>query len=227
VAAPSLDLRLPDPERRLAATLAGAWRDFLYTPGPGFTSPLDPGAYRSTFVVVPLAGAAVRVSSLVTPAFGGDLCRLRLEPIERYRPESLGSFFDPARAGTVYALTPDRRSGAARVPGPPEWRYEGPPLAPRLGRITGIRLLRERGRGPDYSWAADRGILLTGVDGVGCLLLSVAEASEGALFLPSLGLHRALLDRGGGPPPGVTARGLLGYGDWPADLDIAVELHAP
>jgi hypothetical protein len=39
-----------------------------------------------------------------------------------------------------------------------------------------------------------------------------------------VGLHRALLDRDVAPSPGVTARGLLGYGDWPADLDVAVEL---
>jgi hypothetical protein len=87
-----------------------------------------------------------------------------------------------------------------------------------------VRLLRERGRGADSSWEADRGILLTGVDGIGCLLLSIAETSETALFLPSVGLHRALLDREIAPSPGVTARGLLGYGDWPTGLDVAVEL---
>jgi len=221
---PHVELKLPDAERALAASLATAWRDFLYTPGPGFTSPLDPGAYRSSLVVVPVEGAPVRVSSLVTPVFGGELCRLHLEPLERYRPESLGSFFEPARTGTVYAFTPERGSGAARAPERPEWRYEGLPLVSRLGRITSVRLLRERGRGAAFSWEADRGILLTGVDGVGCLLLSSAETSETALFLPSVGLHRALLDREAAPSPDVTARGLLGYGDWPADVDVAVEL---
>ena len=221
---PHVDLKLPDSERALAASLATAWRDFLYTPGPGFTSPLDPGAYRSSFVVVPTEAAAVRVSSLVTPAFGGELCRLRLEPLERYRPESLGSFFEPSRTGTVYAFTPERGSGATRAPERVEWRYEGPPLARRLGRVTSMWLLRERGRGTDFSWEADRGILLTGVDGDGCLLLSIAETSETALFLSSVGLHRALLDPDVAPPSGVTARGLLGYDEWPADLDIVVEL---
>ncbi|MGH2668075.1 MAG: hypothetical protein ACRDH5_02975 [bacterium] len=221
---PHVELKLPESERALAASLATAWRDFLYTPGPGFTSPLDPGAYRSSFVVVPVEGAPVRVSSLATPVFGGELCRLRLEPLERYRPESLGSFFEPSRTGTVYAFAPERGSGAARAPERAEWRYEGPPLVSRIGRVTSARLLRERGRGADFSWEADRGILLTGVDGVGCLLLSSAETSETALFLPSVGLHRALLERDAAPSPGVTARGLLGYGDWPADLDVAVEL---
>jgi hypothetical protein len=221
---PHVDLKLPDSERALAASLATAWRDFLYTPGPGFTSPLDPGAYRSSFVVVPVEGAPVRVSSLVTPVFGGELCRLHLEPLERYRPESLGSFFEPARTGTVYAFTPERGSGAVRAPERAEWRYEGPPLVSRIGQVASMRLLRERGRGADFSWEADRGILLTDVDGVGCLLLSSAETSETAVFLPSVGLHRALLDPDVAPPSGVTARGLLGYGDWPADLDVAVEL---
>jgi hypothetical protein len=221
---PHVELKLPESERALAASLATAWRDFLYTPGPGFTSPLDPGAYRSSFVVVPVEGAPVRVSSLVTPVFGGELCRLHLEPLERYRPESLGSFFEPSRTGTVYAFTPERGSGAAQAPERAEWRYDGPPLASRIGRVTSVRLLRERGRGADSSWEADRGILLTGVDGIGCLLLSIAETSETALFLPSVGLHRALLDREIAPSPGVTARGLLGYGDWPTGLDVAVEL---
>jgi hypothetical protein len=224
MSSPHVELKLPESERALAASLATAWRDFLYTPGPGFTSPLDPGSYRSSFVVVPVEGAPVRVSSLATPVFGGELCRLRLEPLERYRPESLGSFFEPSRTGTVYAFTPERGSGAARVPERAEWRYEGPPLVSRIGRVTSVRLLRERGRGADFSWEADRGILLTGVDGVGCLLLSSGETSETALFLPSVGLHRALLERDAAPAPGVTARGLLGYGDWPADLDVAVEL---
>lgn len=175
-------------------------------------------------MVVPVEGAPVRVSSLVTPAFGGDLCRLHLEPLEHHRPESLGSFFEPSRTGTIYAFTPGRGSGAARAPERAGWRYEGPPLVSRIGRITGMGLLRERGRGADFSWEADRGILLTGVDGVGCLLLSVAETSETAIFLPSVGLHRALLDHDVAPSPGVSARGLLGYADWPADLDVAVEL---
>jgi hypothetical protein len=229
VTARAIDLRIPDPERHLAATLTTAWRDFLYAPGPGFISPLDPGAYRSSFVVVPAHGPAVRVSSLVVPAFGGDLCRLRLEPLERYHSESLGSFFEPARTGRVYALTSDHSpgdhsAGAARAPERAEWRYEGPALASRLGRVNGLRLLRERVRGREFSWEADRGAVLAGADGGECLLLSGAEPSETALFLPSPGLFRALLDPRAPPIPGVTARDLLGYGEWPGDLDITVEL---
>ena len=64
------DLRLPEPERRRAAGLVTRWRDLLYVPGPEFTSPLDPGLYRSSFVIVPAEGRAVRVSSFVVPAFG-------------------------------------------------------------------------------------------------------------------------------------------------------------
>jgi len=220
----AIDLRIPDPERRLAAALTTAWRDFLYAPGPGFTSPLDPGAYRSSFAVVPTHGPVVRVSSLVVPAFGGDLCRLRLETLEGYRSESFGSFFEPTRTGRVYALTPGRSAGAERAPERAEWYYEGPALASRLGRVTGLRLLRERGRGRDYSWEADRGAVLTDADGGECLLLGAAEPSETVLFLPFPGLFRALLDPRAPPTPGVTARGLLGYGEWPGDLDITVEL---
>lgn len=210
---PALDLSLPAPERRLAATLAGAWRDFLYAPGEGFTSPLDPGAYRSTFVVIPVDGVAVRLSSLLVPAFGGDLCRLRLEPIERYRSESLGSFFEPSRTGTVYSLTPDRSAGAARAPARAEWRYEGPALGSRLGSPGRVRLLRERARGADCAWQADRGLVLTGADGGESLFLSVAEQSEAVLFVASPGLYRALVDPVTTPPPGVTASDLLGYGE--------------
>ena len=57
-----------------------------------------------------------------------------------------------------------------------------------------------------------------------CLLLSGAEPSETALFLPSPGLFRAVLDPSAPPTPGVTARDLLGYGAWPGDLDVTVEL---
>ena len=220
----TLDLTLPEPERRLAATLAGPWRDLLYVPGEGFTSPLDPGIYRSSFVIVPAVGAAVRLSSVIMPAFGGELCRLRLEPVERYPAPSLGSFFEPARAGTVYALTPDRAAGAARPPDRAEWRYPGPALASRLGAIGRMRALRERGRTADGSWQADRGLVLTGVDGGEALLMSTPERSEVALFLPSPGLHRALLDPAAPTPPGVTARGLLGYGEWPDDIEITVDL---
>ena len=221
---PHIELALPDPERNLAASLAAPWRDLLYTPGPDFTSPLDPGAYRSSLVVVRSDGVAIRVTSQVAPAFNGELCRLRLEALTRYRPEALGSFFEPARTGTVYALTPDRGVGAARAPESAEWRYDGPSLAPRLGRVGRVRVLRERARGVGASWTADRGLVLTGADGTECLLLAVSEP-EAALFLPAPGLHRALLERGRAPQPGVTVRDLLGHGDRDGDLDVTAELH--
>ena len=77
----TFDLSLPEPERRRAALLRGHWRDLLYVPGPNFTSPIEPGVYSSSFVVVPADGPAVRVSSIVVPAFGGEICRLRLEAL--------------------------------------------------------------------------------------------------------------------------------------------------
>ena len=53
---------------------------------------------------------------MVSPAFGGELCRLRLEALTHDPPASLGSFFDLSRPGTVYALTPERGVAAARAP---------------------------------------------------------------------------------------------------------------
>ncbi|MGH7299836.1 MAG: hypothetical protein ACREJE_05440 [Candidatus Rokuibacteriota bacterium] len=222
---PHVDLRLPDSERCLVAALLAPWRDLLYAPGPEFTSPLDAGAYRSSLVIVPETGPAVRVSSLVTPAFAGELCRLRLEALPHHRPESLGSYFEPGRAGTVYALAPER-GGAAGGPDRAEWRYGGISLAPRLGRISGIRLLRERGGGADCSWEADRGLVLTGADGADCLVLAAAELAEAALFLPSPGLYRALVDTTPARQPGVTVRDLLGHGDRDDGVDITIELLA-
>jgi hypothetical protein len=221
---PHVDLTLPHAERLLAASLGGPWRDLLYAPGPDFTSPLDAGAYRASFVIVRGDGAPIRVTSRVATAFGGELCRLRLEVLARYRAEALGSFFEPARTGTVYALTPDREAGAARAPERAEWRYDGPSLAPRLGRVDRVRMLRERARGGRASWTADRGLVLTGADGTECLLLAVSEP-EAALFLPIPGLHRVLLEPGRAPQPGVTVRDLLGHAEREDDLDVTVELH--
>jgi hypothetical protein len=221
---PHVDLALPDTERLLAASLAGPWRDLLYAPGPDFTSPLDAGAYRASFVIVRGDGAPIRVTSRVATAFGGELCRLRLEALARYRAEALGSFFEPARTGTVYVLTPDREAGAARAPDRAEWRYDGPSLAPRLGRVGRVRVLRERARGAGASWTADRGLVLTGADGTECLLLAVSEP-EAALFLPTPGLHRALLEPDRALQPGVTVRDLLGHGERDGDLDVTAELH--
>ncbi len=224
----SLDLTLPAAERRWAAALAGRWADFLYVPGPGFASPLEPGLYTSSFVIAPEDGPAVRVSSLVVPAFGGDLCRLRLEPVVSFRLESLGSFFDTDRRGTVYATSDDRRGGVARPPDRPGWSYEGPPLAERLGAVTHVRVLRERVAGGirdgAFSWVADRGLVLTGAGGEETLLLAQPTESEHAVLVPASGLYRVLLDPGAPAVPGATQAEILGYGDWPSPLDIEVEV---
>jgi len=224
MSAPHVALHLLDHERVLLAALVAPWRDLLYAPGRGFTSPLDPGVYRTSVVVVPGAGPAIRVSSVVLPAFGGEVCRLRLETLPHDPPPSLGSFFDPARTGTVYALAPERGVAAAQAPARAEWRYDGASLAPRLGRISGIRLLRERGRGPGFSWEADRGLVLTGGDGAESLVLAVAEPPEAALFLPSPGLYRTLLDPAATAKPGVTVRDLLGHGDRDDSVETTIEL---
>jgi hypothetical protein len=221
---PHVDLTLPAPERDLLRALAAPWRDLLYAPGPAFTSPLDPGAYRSSLVIVPAAGPAIRVSSLVMPAFGGDLCRLRLEALPHPPAPSLGSFFEPARTRTDYALTPERGAAAARAPDRAEWRYAGASLAPRLSRLRGLSLLRERGRGRDGSWVADRGVAFTGADGAPSLVLAIAEPAEATLFLPAPGLYRALLEPAVPPHPGVTVRDLLGHGDRGGDVETTVEL---
>jgi hypothetical protein len=224
MSAPHVALHLPDRERDLLRPLAAPWRDLLYAPGPGFTSPLDPGAYRTSVVIVPVAGSAIRVSSVVMPAFGGEICRLRLEALPHDPPPSLGSFFEPARTGTVYAMTPDRGSAAAQAPERAEWRYDGASLAPRLGRISGMRLLREHGRGPGCSWDADRGLAFTGADGEQSLVLAVAEPAEAAMFLPSPGLYRMLLDPAATPKPGVTVRDLLGHGDRDGSVETTIDL---
>ncbi len=225
----ALDLSLTEPERRRVALLAGRWRDLLYAPGPGFRSPLEPGVYTSSFVVVLDSGPAVRVSSLVIPAFGGELCRLRLEPLVSFRPETLGSLFDPSRRGIVYAMSTDRRTGGARPPDRQGWSYEGPSLAPRLGTVTRVRVLRERirgGRGDGaFSWVADRGLALMGAGGEESLLLARPSESEQAVLAPTPGLYRALLDPAAPAVPGATRAELLGYGDWAPPLEIAIELE--
>jgi hypothetical protein len=139
--------------------------------------------------------------------------------------ETLGSFFDPARTGTIYALTPDRAAGATRPPERAEWRYEGPALAARLGRIARARLVREHGRGAAAEWSADRGLALTAADGTDCLVLAVSEPAEVTLFLPAPGLYRALLDGGAAAQPGVTVRDLLGHAERDHDVDVTVTLH--
>jgi hypothetical protein len=225
MSAPHVSLRLPDHERELLAALVSPWRDLLYAPGPDLTSPLDPGAYRTSVVIVPVAGPAIRISSVIMPAFGGEVCRVRLEALPHDPPSSLGSFFDLARTGTVYALSPERAVAPARAPERAEWRYGGASLASRLGRISGIRLLRERGRGAAGSWEADRGVVITGADASSCLVLGTAEPSETTLFLPTLGLYRAVVDPAAARQPGVTVSDLLGHGDRDDPVEVTAELH--
>ncbi len=198
----AIDLRLPDPERRLAATLPPAWRDLLYAPGPGFISPLDPGAYRSSFVVVPDARArrsacrprrARLRRRAVSPAPGAA----RARPLRELRLLLRGDADRPR-------LRADTRPLGGRPRGPPSGR-SGATRArrwpPGSGGSPACALLRERVRGGDFSWEADRGAVLTDAAGGECLLLSGAEPSETALFLPSPGLYRARPRPPGAPPP--------------------------
>jgi len=218
-----IDLVLPPSEHALAVSLGGPWRDLLYVPGPDLTSPLDPGSFRSAFVVVPAEGHAVRISSVVAPAFGIDLCRLQFEALPAYPGQMLGSFFDPGRRGRVFATSrgnsePESRAG---------WSYAGPSLGERLRRVGRVRLIRERVsarlHGQSVGMTADRGLVIDVPAGEPCLLLASPESSEQALFLPVPRLHRALL--GSAPPvPGATVRELLGYGEWPEAFDLALEM---
>jgi hypothetical protein len=225
----AFDLSLPEPERGRATRLHGQWRDFLYVPGPGFTSPIEPGVYTSSFVIVDAEGRAVRISSFVVPAFGGELCRLRFEPLASYRAENLGSFFDASRRGMVYVMSADRRTGLARPPEEPGWCYEGASLTERLGDVRQVRLLREHvsgGAGDHaFSWVADRGLVLTSSTRDETLLLAQAAASEDAALITPPGLYRALFDPAVLPVPGGSAAELLGYGDRMSPLDISIHLE--
>jgi hypothetical protein len=225
----TFDLSLPEPERRRAALLRGAWRDLLYVPGPGFTSPIEPGIYSSSFVIVSADGRALRVSSLVVPAFGGELCRLRLEPLASYRPENLGSFFEASRRGRVYAMSADRRTGLARPPDEPGWSYDGGSLTARLADVRQVQLLREHvsgGAGDDtFSWVADRGLVLTSSTHGESLLLALPTASEHAALISPPGLYRALFDPAALPVPGASPAELLGYGDRERPFDVEIHLE--
>ena len=198
-------------------------------PGPGFTSPIEPGIYSSSFVIVSADGRAVRVSSLVVPAFGGELCRLRLEPLASYRPENLGSFFEVSRRGAVYAMSADRRTGLARPPDQPGWSYDGGSLTERLADVRQVQLLREHvsgGAGDDtFSWVADRGLVLTGATDGESLLLALPADSENAALISPPGLYRALFDPAALPVPGASPTELLGYGDRPHPFDVAIHLE--
>jgi hypothetical protein len=226
----TFDLSLPEPERRHAALLGGPWRDLLYVPRRGFTSPIEPGIYSSSFVVVLADGPALRVSSLVVPAFGGEICRLRLEALSSYRPENLGSFFEPSRRGNVFALPADRGVGLARPPNQPGWSYDGPSLGERLADVRHVRLLREHVRGGAgagaFSWTADRGLVLTSATHRESVLLALPAESDNAALISPPGLHRALFDRAAAPVPGASPAELLGYGDRTAPFDVAVHLEA-
>jgi len=229
VAAILIELSLPRVERVLAAALGGPWRDFLYVPGPDFTSPLEPGAFRSAFVVVPADGPAIRISSSVTPAFGIELCRLQLEPLPDYRAGMLGSFFDPERRGRIFVMTKEREALSAQPAEREGWSYAGPSLGERLGRVERVRLIRERVAakldGQAVGWTADRGLVLDVTGSEPCLLLASGESAEQALFLPVPRLYRALL-ASTTAAPGATARELLGYGEWPEDFELALETRA-
>jgi hypothetical protein len=224
----AFDLCLPAPERRRAGQLATPWTDLLYVPGPDFTSPLEPGIYRSNIVIVPVDGRAVRLSSFVVPAFGGELCRLRLEALASFRAENLGSFFEPERRGVVYAMSADRKTGAARPPDRPGWCYDGRSLRPHLDRLERVRIVRERvtGRSGDstFAWVADRGLLLTGRDGSEMLLMAAPDRSEQVLFITGMSFYRALLDPAAPEIPGATVRELLGYGDREEDLRVEAQI---
>ena len=225
MAANTIELSLPQAERALVAALAAPWRDLLYVPGSDFTSPLEPALFRSAFVVIPADGPAVRVSSMVMPAFGVELCRVQLEALPAYRVEMLGSFFDPRRRGLIYVMGREREAPAAQPPGHPGWAYEGPSLAERLGRVERVRVLRERVAarldGQPVGWTADRGLVVDVSGDQPCLLLASARSAEEALFVPVPRLYRALL--GAAAAPGATARELLGYGDWAGDFEVALE----
>jgi hypothetical protein len=225
----TFDLSLPEPERRRAALLRGPWRDLLYVPGPGFTSPIDAGIFSSSFVVIPADGPAVRVSSLVVPAFGGEICRLRFEALTSYRPENLGSFFEPSRRGKVYAMSADRRTRLARPPDEPGWSYDGASLADGLADVRQVRLLRERVSGGvgdgTYSWMADRGLVLTGATDAESLFLALPADSENAALISPPGLYRALFDPAALPVPGASPSELLGYGDRGLPFDVEIRLE--
>jgi len=226
VAANVIDLPLPHVERALAAALGAPWRDLLYVPGPDLTSPLEPGVFRSAFVAVPAVGPAIRISSIVVPAFGIELCRLQLEPLMDYRAEMLGSFFDPERRGRIFRMTKERDALSAQPAEREGWSYAGSSLGERLGRVERVRLIRERVvarlGGQQVGWTADRGLVLDVPGSEPCLLMATTESAEQALFLPAPRLYRALL-AGTAPAPGATARELLGYGGWREDFELALE----
>jgi hypothetical protein len=214
-----IELLMPEPEARRAAALRDGLSDVLYIPGPDFTSPLEPGLFRSSFILVMANGQAVRVSSFIIPAFGRELCRLRLEPVQNYHRESLGSFFEPSRRGLIYALSGERGRVDARAPAEPGWSYDGPPLAARLGKIREVLVVTETVRpheDEETEWQADRGLVLIAADGQESLLLAEPGPGDSAVFLPTSGIYRALFDPVAPAVPGASEQELLGHGDLPS-----------
>jgi len=226
----AIDLTLPPPERQWAESLAAPWRDLLYSPGPGFRTPLEPGLFRSTVVMRPAGAPAVRVTSLVVPAFGAEICRLRLEPLADLPLPIYGSFFEPTRKGRIWRMPSDPREPAARAPEEPDWSYDGPPLTAAFSRITRVRVLREHAKGGAgdgvFAWTADRGLVLTGGTGAESLLLALPDREEHALFLPAIGPYRVLVDPSVPETPGAGVRELLGYGDRENPFEVTVSLEA-
>jgi len=229
VAANTIELALPAAEHVLAATLGAPWRDLLYVPGPDLTSSLEPGLFKSAIVVVPADGPAIRISSIVMPAFGIELCRVQLEALPDYRADMLGSFCEPERRGRIFVMSKERDALAPRPTDRSGWSYTGPSLGDRLGRVERVRLIRERVAaklgGQEVGWAADRGLVIDVRDSEPCLVLASAESAEQALFLPVPRLYRALLSSTAAAP-GATARDLLGYGEWPEAFELALETRA-
>ncbi|HKZ08348.1 MAG TPA: hypothetical protein VJU81_22975, partial [Methylomirabilota bacterium] len=224
----AVELTLPAPERRWASALAAPWTDLLYRPGPGFASPLEPGLFRASFVIVPRGAVAVRVTSLVIPAFGDEVCRLRLEPVPELPHEAFGSFFEPHRRARIWSMGADRRSPGSYAPDEKDWYYEGPALAAGLSDITRVRVLREQvragaGEGA-HGWTADRGLVFTTAAGAESLLLAQPEREEHALFLPAVGPYRVLLDPTAPTTPGAGPRELLGYGERDEPFEVGVVL---
>ena len=146
---PHVDLTLPDAERRPRRLPRRPWRDLLYIPGPDLTSPLDPGAYRSSLVVVRGDGVAIRVTSRVTPAFGGGAVP----------PEPGGAARPDARARRS-ARSSSRRAPAPSMRSPPtagrrrarararEWRYGGRRSPHGSGGSAGCACAGARARRP-------------------------------------------------------------------------------
>jgi hypothetical protein len=154
------------------------------------------------------------------------VCRLRLERVSESRLEALGSFFDPERAGWMYAMPADRSDSRVRAGDRPGWSYGGPSLRPRLREIARVRILVERADGElgdrPFQWTVHRGLVLTGAGGEESLLLAEPDYGEAAAFLPTPGAYRALLDPTVPLTPGAAPRELLGHGDRDGLRDVTV-----